>query len=341
MIDLRSDTVTKPTPAMRAAIAAADVGDDERDGDPTMRRLEERVAALLGKEAALFFPSGVMANQAAVFIHAPRGTEILLDIDAHMVHSEIAGVAALSGVQVLPVQPSGLVMNADDLRDALRPVSRYYPAASLVCVENTHNGAGGVVTSVDDLRAIRAVARERRLPVHMDGARLWNASIATSVALSDIAGCADTVMVAFSKGLGAPIGAALAGSHTLIEQAWTVRKMFGGAMRQSGILAAAALHALDHHFDRLVEDHDNAAVLAGMIDGAGEARVAPPDTNIVMIDLRPGCDAAAIVQAVKDEGALVAEWTPSRIRMVTHLDVSADDAILAGEIVRDALERST
>src|SRR3954452_6062726 len=157
-IDLRSDTVTKPTPAMRAAMMAADVGDDERDGDPTMRRLEERVAALLGKEAALFFPSGVMANQAALFVHCPRATEVLVDFDAHIVHSEVAGAAALNGVQVLPVHPRGLVMNADDLRSALRPVSRYNPAASLVTVENTHNGAGGQITPLDELRAIRDVA---------------------------------------------------------------------------------------------------------------------------------------------------------------------------------------
>jgi threonine aldolase len=340
MIDLRSDTVTKPTAAMRAAMAAAEVGDDERDGDPTMRRLEGRVAALLGKEAALFFPSGVMANQAAVWIHAPRGTELLVDVDAHIVHSEIAGVAALSGVQVLPVHPSGLVMNADDLRAALRPVSRYYPAASLVCVENTHNGAGGVVSDIADLRAIQAVASERGLPVHMDGARLWNASVASGVPLADFAACADTVMVAFSKGLGAPIGAALAGTSAAIDQAWTARKLFGGAMRQSGMLAAAVLYALDNHVARLADDHENARVIAEIVAGAGGSSVVPPDTNIVMIDLPTGCAAAPVVEAVSNDGALVAEWSATRIRMVTHLDVSAANARQAAEIVRDALERA-
>ena len=340
MIDLRSDTVTKPTSAMRAAIAAAEVGDDERDGDPTMRRLEERVAALLGKEAALFFPSGVMANQAAVWIHSPRGTEILLDVASHMVHSEIAGVAALSGAQVLTVRPAGLVMSADDLRGALRPASRYNPAPSLVCVENTHNGAGGVVTPVAELRAIRDVAGERALPVHMDGARLWNASVSTGVPLADFADCADTVMVAFSKGLGAPIGAALLGSHAAIGRAWTARKLFGGAMRQSGILAAAVLHALDYHLDRLVDDHVNAGILAQIIDGAGGVSIVAPDTNIVMIDLPVGTDAAPIVAAARREGVMIAEWSPTRIRMVTHLDVTRDEAIEAGDIVRDALEKT-
>src|SRR5215208_6470421 len=219
-IDLRSDTVTQPTAAMRAAMAAAEVGDDERDGDPTTRRLEQRVAALLGKEDALFFPSESMANQAAVWIQVARGTEILVDVDAHMVHSEIAGVAALSGAQVLPVVPDGLVMDADDLRRAFRDRSRYFPAPSLVCVENTHNGAGGKITDVAELRALRMAAAEQGLPMHMDGARLWNASVATGLPLSEIAENADTVMVAFSKGLGAPFGAALAGSRKAIEHAW-------------------------------------------------------------------------------------------------------------------------
>ncbi len=338
-IDLRSDTVTKPTPGMRAAMAAAEVGDDERDGDPTTQKLEERVAALLGKEAALFFPSGCMANQAGVWVHAGRGTEVLLDADAHIVHSEIAATAVLSGAQVLPVVPSGLVMNADDLRRTFRPRSRYFPAPSLVCVENTHNGAGGVVSSLDDLKAIRAAAAEQGLPVHMDGARLWNASAASGTSLADFAAQADTVMVAFSKGLGAPVGAALAGTREAIERAWTARKLFGGAMRQSGILAAAVLYALDHQLDRLADDHANARAIARLVDGAGGATVVPPDTNIIMIDLkRPA--AAQVVAAARADGVLVSEWSPSRLRMVTHLDVSADAARRAGTVVRNVLERT-
>jgi threonine aldolase len=353
-IDLRSDTVTKPTAAMRAAMAAAEVGDDERDGDPTTRRLEERVAALLGKEAALFFPSGVMANQAAVWVHVDRGTEVLADVDAHIVHSEIAGIGALSGAQVLPVTRSGLTMSADDLRRAFRPASRYYPAPSLVCVENTHNGAGGKVVDRAELAAIRAVAAEHGVPVHLDGARLWNASVATGIALAELADCADTVMVAFSKGLGAPVGAALAGTRGQIEKAWTARKLFGGAMRQSGIVAAGALYGVEHHIDRLAEDHDNARTIARLVDGAGGARVVPPDTNIVMIDVDDVDDvddvaAAAggagaqpsLVRRVVDEaakrGVLAAEWSPTRIRVVTHLDASAADCRRAGETLRDLL----
>ena len=336
-IDLRSDTVTKPTPGMRAAMASAEVGDDERDGDPTTRRLEERVAALLGKEDALFFPSGVMANQAAVWIHAPRATEVLADVDAHIVHSEIAGVAALSGAQILAVAPTGLVMNADDLRRSFRARSRYYPAPSLVCVENTHNGAGGKLTDISELKAIRAVANEEGVPVHLDGARLWNASIATGIPLAELAEPADTVMVAFSKGLGAPVGAALAGTRTAMEGAWTARKLFGGAMRQSGILAAAALYGIEHHMPRLAEDHDNARLIARMLDGLDGASIVPPDTNILMIDITSELPAGAVVERAAREGVLVAEWSPMRIRVVTHLDASTDDCRRAGEVLANLL----
>lgn len=336
-IDLRSDTVTKPTAGMRAAMASAEVGDDERDGDPTTRRLEERVAALLGMEAALFFPSGVMANQTAVWIHAPRATEVLADIDAHIVHSEIAGVAALSGAQILPVVPTGLVMNADDLRRSFRARSRYYPAPSLVCVENTHNGAGGKLTDLDELKAIRQVADEHGVPVHLDGARLWNASAATGLSLATLAEPADTVMVAFSKGLGAPVGAALAGTRAAMETGWTARKLFGGAMRQSGILAAAALYGIEHHMGRLAKDHENARLIARMVGGVGGASVVPPDTNIVMIDLRPGLAAEHVVARAAEQNVLVAEWSATRIRVVTHLDVSDQDCQRAGEVLSDIL----
>ena len=281
-----------------------------------------------------------MANQAAVWLHAPRGTEVLVDVDAHLVHSEIAGVGALSGAQVLPVHPVGMVMTAADLRAALRPVSRYFPAASLVCIENTHNGAGGKITPLAELAAIRDVAQERGLPVHMDGARIWNASVALGVPAADIAACAETVMVAFSKGLGAPVGAALAGTRSAIETAWTARKLFGGAMRQSGILAAAVLHALDHHVDRLADDHANARHLAEALNGAGGATVVAPDTNIVMIDLPPGRSTEVVAARAREKGVLVSEWSPTRVRLVTHLDVSAADAERAGRVIREAIEQA-
>ena len=338
-IDLRSDTVTKPTAAMRRAMADAEVGDDVLDGDPTVRRLEARVAELLGKEQALFFPSGTMANQTAVWLQAERGTEVLLDAEAHLVHWEHAGLAALVGVQPRPV-PAGrgrLVMDADSLAAAVRPVSIHAPRATLVCVENTHNGAGGVVTGLAELTALREVARAHRLPVHMDGARLWNAAAATGTPIDRLAACADTVMVSFSKGLGAPVGAVLAGPAAVMAGAWTVRKRMGGGMRQSGILAAGALHALEHHRERLGEDHARARTLAALVAGAGECRVVPPDSNILMIDL-PAGNAPAVAARAAEHGVLVSTWSPSRLRAVTHLDV--DDAALrrAGEVLADALE---
>ena len=337
MIDLRSDTVTKPTVAMRRAMADAEVGDDERDGDPTMRKLERRVAELLGKDEALFFPSGVMGNQAAIWALSTPATEVLLDADAHIIHWELAGAASLSGVQILPIAATADVFSADDLRATIRPASRYYPAPSLVCVENTHNGAGGRITSRDELRRIQKVAREHKLPIHMDGARLWNASVASGTSLAEFGSCADTVMVAFSKGLGAPIGAAVAGARDVMEDVWTARKLFGGALRQSGMLAAAALYALDHHLERLADDHANARLLADALHGAGGCRVVPPDTNIVMIDLPAGKRTQPIVQAAKKSGLLISEWTTTRIRLVTHLDVSKADCRKAGHVLAKAL----
>ncbi|MES2523272.1 MAG: GntG family PLP-dependent aldolase [Gemmatimonadota bacterium] len=337
MLDLRSDTVTQPTRAMRQAMADAEVGDDVLDGDPTVRRLEATVAELLGKERGLFFPTGSMANMSAVWVHTQPGTEVLLDADAHIVHWEIAGTAALSGVQVRPVRGAAGVFRASDLAAALRPPSIHAPEASLVCVENTHNGAGGVVTPLDELRALRDTARGAGLPLHLDGARLWNASAATGVSLADFAACADTVMVSFSKGLGAPVGAMLVGPATLITRAHRVRKRFGGGMRQSGFLAAAALHGLEHHLARLADDHAAARELAAAVDGAGGATVVSPDTNILMIDL-PKPNADAVVERAAALGVRVSAWTTTRVRAVTHLDAPMARVREAAPRLRQALE---
>ena len=341
-IDLRSDTVTKPTRAMRRAMAEAEVGDDVLDGDPTVRRLEARVADLLGKDAALFFPTGTMANQTAIAVLSSPGTEALLDANAHIIHWEMAGAAAICGVQVrgVPASEGRLVMGADDLARTIRPASIHAPTASLVCFENTHNGAGGKVTPLAELRALRAVADEHALPVHMDGARLWNASVATGTPLADFARCAHTVMLSFSKGLGCPVGAILVGDGPLMRRAHMVRKRLGGGMRQSGILAAAALHALDAHLARLADDHANAKRFADRVDGAAGARVVPPDTNIVMIDLPAGVTSGAVVAAAKDDGVLISPWNVSRVRAVTHLDADATAVTRAAEVVRAAIERS-
>jgi threonine aldolase len=340
-IDLRSDTVTRPTAAMRRAMAEAEVGDDVLDGDPTVRRLEARVAALLGKEAALFFPTGTMANQTGIAVLSAPGTEALLDANAHIIHWEMAGAAAICGVQVrgVPAGPGRLVMGADDLARTIRPTSIHAPAASIVCFENTHNGAGGKVTPLDELRALRGVARAHGLPVHMDGARLWNASAATGTSLADFAACADTVMLSFSKGLGCPVGAILVGDAAVMTRAHTVRKRLGGGMRQSGILAAAALHALDAHLARLPEDHANARRFADRVDGAAGAVVVPPDTNIVMIDLPAGVTSDALVAAARAEDVLISPWHASRVRAVAHLDADTAAVARAADVVRGAIER--
>ena len=340
-IDLRSDTVTRPTAAMRRAMAEAEVGDDVLDGDPTVRRLEVRVAELLGKEAALFFPSGTMANQTAVWVHTTPGTEVLLDANAHIIHWEMAGAAALAGVQVRPV-PAGegrSVASAVDFERTLRPASPHAPIATLVCVENTHNGAGGKVSTFADLEAICAVAEANRLPVHMDGARLWNAHVATGTPLHEFGRTAHTVMLSFSKGLGCPVGAILVGDTPVMRRAHMIRKRLGGGMRQSGILAAAALHALDTHLGRLSEDHASARRFAEIVAGAAGACVVAPDTNIVMVDLPERVASTAVVAAAAEQGVRITPWSTSRIRVVTHLDVDPDAVTIAGQTVRAVIER--
>ncbi len=321
---------------MRHAMANAEVGDDVLDGDPTVRRLEARVCELLGTQRALFFPTGTMANQAALWLLARRGTDFFVDPTSHIVETEHAAAAALVGIQVRAVvpRPGTRRFDAEALAEA---AAVHAHRASLVCVENTHNGAGGSALSAAEFDAIAAVARTHRLPVHLDGARLWNAAAATGDSEARLATGADTVMVSFSKGLGAPVGAALTGSSAAMEDATVVRRRLGGAMRQSGVLAAAALHAIEHHRERLVEDHANARLLGGLVDGAGGARVVPPDTNIVMIDL-PRPDAGAVAARLAAVGVRVAVWTPTRLRAVTHLDVGTTDVRSAAAQIARVLE---
>ena len=336
LIDIRSDTVTKPTPAMRRAMAEAEVGDDVLDGDPTVLRLQARVAQMLGKHSALYFPTGTMANQAALWLLGEPGTEVYCHEDSHIVNWEMAGTAALVGLQVRLVRGSP-VMDADSLRASYRPYSVHAPRASLVCAENTHNGAGGMVTSLERLRAIQATAAEAGLPLHLDGARLWNASVATGTPLADFAACASTVMVSFTKGLGAPVGACLVGDELPMRRAWEVRKRFGGGMRQSGILAAAALHGLDHHLPRMHEDHARARMLAAAVVNVPGVSVVAPDTNIVMIDLLAGQQADRVVARAQAAGVLITAWHDTRVRAVLHLDVDDAAVVRAGAVLAEAL----
>ncbi len=322
MIDLRSDTVTKPTPAMRQAIASAEVGDDVYSDDPTVRALEEEVAALLGKEMAIFTSTGTMANQIAVGLHTRPGDDVIVGEGTHVMWNEGGAGAVLSGVQFVVAGRDGF-FTADEMQAAVKPLAFYLPRPSLVCVENTLNRAGGRIFPQKDAVAIGERARALNLGYHLDGARIWHVSAATGTPVNELCAPFDTVSVCFSKGLGAPVGSALAGPRALIQGARRLRQRWGGGMRQSGILAAGARYALAHHRARLVEDHANARKLAEKLAGQKGISVDPAkvETNIVNIDLES--DAPAVAAAARELGVLINATAPHRLRAVTHLDVSA------------------
>lgn len=334
-VDLRSDTVTRPTPAMREAMAHAEVGDDVYGEDPTARRLEERVAEITGKAAALFVPSGTMGNQIALLCHTRRGDEIILGEGAHCAFYESGAAAAWSGVQPLVAGQGGL-FTVKDLEAAIKPPAYYYPRTSLVTIENTHNRAGGRIFPQADILQIAAFACSKGLALHLDGARIWNAAAATGLPVALLAEPFDTVSVCFSKGLGAPVGSALCGSVEIIRAAHRFRKMLGGGMRQIGILAAGALHALEHHRDRIVEDHTSAQAIADAARAVDGVVVSEVQTNIVNIET-PGVSAERVVHAAQQRGVLVGSVGPSRVRAVTHLDVAAADVPRAAKAIADAL----
>jgi threonine aldolase len=325
-IDLRSDTVTRPTAAMREAMARAEVGDDQYGEDPTTNRLQERMAALLGKEAALWMPSGTMANQVALLVLARPGDEVVTAREAHAGWHEAGGAAANAGVQIVEVGERG-VFTCADLDAAIKPAGLpVFPATTVVEIENTHNRAGGVVFPQDEVVRICALAREWGLASFLDGARLWNAAVASGRSEAELVAPFDLVSVAFSKGLGAPGGSLLAGPRDLIQRANRQRRRLGGAMRQVGFFAAAALHGVEHHRARLAEDHANARRLAERLAGCAAVQLdlASVQTNIVVFHLKPGApDAAAVVAAARARGVLLNAFGPRTVRAVTHLDVSA------------------
>jgi len=323
-VDLRSDTITKPTPEMRRAMADAPVGDDVFEEDPTIGELERETAKILGMPAALYMPSGTMTNQVALRCHTRMGDEVVMCENAHIYYYECGGPAALSGVMCRLLRTRRGIFSADDLRAALMPPNLHFPRTSLVCVENTHNRGGGSVWPIGQLAEVAEAARQAGLPVHMDGARLWNASAATGVPENEYAGCCDSVSVCFSKGLGAPVGSALAGSEEFIAHARRIRKMFGGGMRQAGIIAAGALHALRNHRERLTDDHANARKLAEALAGMEgvELNVADVETNIVFFRVT-SMPAADLVARVKAAGVLVLDLGREHVRAVTNMMVDA------------------
>ncbi len=339
-IDLRSDTITKPTPAMREAMARAEVGDDVFGDDPTVAQLEARVAELLGKEAALFTVSGTMANQLALRAQTEAGDEILVEGNAHIYYYESGAPAALAGVMCRCLPGVRGVFTSEVLEAALRPADQHFPPTKLVCVENTHNRGGGSLWPLERIQEIANTSRRHGLKLHLDGARLWNASIATGIPERDYAAPFDSVSVCFSKGLGAPIGSALCGSRELIQRARRFRKMYGGGLRQAGIIAAGALHALENHRTRLAEDHANARALAAGLSPLPGLEIDPASvqTNIVLIHVQ-SISASTLVRDLNDVGVRVLATGPNTIRAVTNLMVSADQIPAAIEAFGGVLRK--
>ena len=336
-IDLRSDTVTKPTPAMREVMARAEVGDDVYGEDPTVNRLQERVAEILGVEAALYVPSGSMANQIAIKINTQPGDDVIIGEGAHVFLYEGGAGGALAGVQFSFAGQGGL-FTAADVRAAWKPDNHHHAPTKLVCVENTHNRGGGKIWPEADVRSVLEAARALGARCHLDGARIWNASVATGRPERDLVAGFDTVSVCLSKGLGAPVGSLVCGKKDDIWRAHRIRKMYGGAMRQAGILAAGGLYALEHHRARLAEDHANARRIADKLGAARHMSAAAPESNIVMVDIdAAGPDAETVCGRARAEGVLANPVASRRIRLVTHLDVDGRACDRAAEVFARAV----
>ncbi|MDX1946786.1 MAG: GntG family PLP-dependent aldolase [Pirellulaceae bacterium] len=340
-IDLRSDTVTRPTPEMRAAIASAEVGDDVIDVDPTCHKLEKLTAEILGKEAAIFMPSGTMTNQVGVRIHCKPGDEFICEAGCHIYNYEQGAFAQLSGVSTRTVEGPAGVLHVDQLRGLIRPDNDHLVRTRLVCLENTHNRGAGKVQPLANVVEICRWAHDSGLRTHLDGARLWNAAAATGIAEATWCEHFDTVSVCFSKGLGAPVGSALAGPKEMIKEARRHRKLFGGAMRQDGIIAAGALYALQHNRARLADDHANAQILAEAIRAAKGISLWPAEveTNIVIFRVEPRLGSAAeFVAELKAQGVWSLAIGPSQVRLVTHLDVSEAQCRQAAAVLREVAD---
>ncbi len=344
IIDLRSDTVTRPTPDMRKAMAQAEVGDDVFGDDPTVIRLQEKVAALLGKEAAIYVPSGSMANQTSIRAQTQPGEEIICHADSHIYHYEAGAPSALSGVSLRLLPGERGLFDADAVRAAVRPPDSHFPRSSLIVIENTHNRGGGTCWSVESIAKIREVADEFGLKMHLDGARLMNCCVAKGKKPTDYTKYFDTVSICFSKGLGAPVGSAVASTRDTIKRVHRYRKMFGGGMRQAGIIAAGALYALEHHVERLNEDHANAKKLATAIAEMPNVTIdlKSVETNILYFDVNPAFGTAkSLCDNLRDRGVLLVSTGPQRIRAVTHLDVTGNAIDRAISILQNVLTKKS
>jgi len=339
-IDLRSDTVTRPSPAMRRAMAEAEVGDDVLGDDPTVKRLEAMVAERLGKEAAIYVPSGTMSNQVALYTASERGDEILCETGSHIISYEVAAPAVISGLLTHPIDGELGILSAAQVARHVREPNIHCPRTRIIALENTHNRAGGTIYPLETIAEIEMVARKHGLWMHLDGARLWNAHIATGIPLDRYAAPFDSVSVCLAKGLGAPIGSVLSGTRDFIAKARRTRKMFGGGMRQVGILAAAGIYALEHNIPRLAEDHANARELAEELNRmpALTVNLKAAQTNIIAVEIDPAkMTVPDFVSRLAAKGVLCIPFGPTRVRFVTHLDVTAEDcrraAAAVGEVV--------
>ncbi len=340
MIDLRSDTVTKPSAGMLKAMAGAEVGDDVYREDPTVNRLQERVAEMLGMEAALFMPTGTMANQAALMAYTRPGDEVIIERTSHLPNHEAGGLAALAGVQTYLIDGDRGIIDAEQVERAIRFPDVHFPPTRLVWIENTHNRGGGKVFPLETMKEVRGVALGHDLPLHMDGARMFNACVAADIPPEEYAKQVDSLSFCFSKGLGAPVGSIVAGASEFIARVHRYRKMLGGGMRQAGFLAAAALYALDNNIDRLAEDHENAARLAeGLANIKGvEVLNQPVETNLIFFDVSAtGKNVFEIMNEARERGVRINPEELGVMRAVTHLDVSAVDIGKATEVFSDIL----
>lgn len=340
-IDLRSDTVTRPSKEMRKAIAEAEVGDDVFGDDPTVIKLEEMVAFLLGKQKALYVPSGTMGNQVCLRSLTCPGDEVILEVNSHIYNYEVGAPAALSGLQLHPIRGERGIMKAEQILDEIRPDNIHHPQTALIVIENTHNRAGGTIYSLEVIQKISEVARKCNVKMHLDGARLWNASIATGIPLNMFASYFDSVSVCLSKGLGAPIGSIVAGSTEFIKKARKNRKLFGGGMRQVGIIAAAGMYAIEHNVNRLAEDHKNARILAeGLSKISGiYIDMETVQTNMVILEIKEqGKDAEWLVERLKENGILSIPFGKRKMRLVTHLDVNTEDMHQTIEVFKRVFE---
>lgn len=341
MIDLRSDTVTEPSAEMRSAMANAPVGDDVIDVDPTVARLQEYTCELLGKEAAMYMPSGTMTNQIAVRYHCRPGDEFICEEGCHIYNYEQGAFAQLSGLVARTIDAPNNVLEVEHLAGKIRPNDEHAVQTRLVCLENTHNRGGGRILPYESVESVCQWARENGLRTHLDGARLFNAAIGSGISLADWCKHFDTVSVCFSKGLGAPVGSALAGPHEMIDTIRRHRKLFGGAMRQSGIIAAGALFALENNLERLSDDHSNAKIIAEHVTRCDGAELDPQqvDTNIVIFRIDPAiCSAADFCAAAKGQGVWMLPFSAQHVRAVTHLHISLDDAETAGKTIQQIFE---